>query len=170
MSPSGLGSPLSEAALHWTVMSPSPRHRATQGWRSRKLSCSRPRGGRLRAWSRGTCLASEKLSIYVELLFKYTTGNLMVKEGPLPLIGQSAVPVEPLTPFARRTDSRSPGNASYLPSFFTKLESTSAMVQSKKQEIFRKLNSSAGADSDVRKWLGMPVLWLHLGKFHSVLC
>ncbi|XP_023688841.2 nuclear receptor corepressor 1 isoform X1 [Paramormyrops kingsleyae] len=49
----------------------------------------------------------------------------------------------------QRMDSRSPGNAGYLPSFFTKLESTSAMVQSKKQEIFRKLNSSAGADSDV---------------------
>uniref|UniRef100_A0A8C9T7R4 Nuclear receptor corepressor 1 n=1 Tax=Scleropages formosus TaxID=113540 RepID=A0A8C9T7R4_SCLFO len=46
-------------------------------------------------------------------------------------------------------DSRSPGSMSYLPSFFTKLESTSAMVQSKKQEIFRKLNSSGGSDSDV---------------------
>ncbi|KAL4608779.1 nuclear receptor corepressor 1 [Arapaima gigas] len=49
----------------------------------------------------------------------------------------------------QRNDSRSPGSVSYLPSFFTKLESTSAMVQSKKQEIFRKLNSSGGSDSDV---------------------
>ncbi|XP_035290951.1 nuclear receptor corepressor 1-like, partial [Anguilla anguilla] len=53
-------------------------------------------------------------------------------------------------PFSRhRNDSRSPGSVSYQPSFFTRLENTSPMVKSKKQEIFRKLNSSGGGDSDV---------------------
>ncbi|XP_035290949.1 nuclear receptor corepressor 1-like [Anguilla anguilla] len=49
----------------------------------------------------------------------------------------------------QRNDSRSPGSVSYQPSFFTRLENTSPMVKSKKQEIFRKLNSSGGGDSDV---------------------
>ncbi|XP_071023653.1 nuclear receptor corepressor 1-like isoform X3 [Oncorhynchus clarkii lewisi] len=48
-----------------------------------------------------------------------------------------------------RGDSRSPGSVSYLPSFFTRLENTSPMVKSKKQEIIRKLNSSGVSDSDV---------------------
>uniref|UniRef100_A0A668A3P8 Nuclear receptor corepressor 1 n=1 Tax=Myripristis murdjan TaxID=586833 RepID=A0A668A3P8_9TELE len=44
-----------------------------------------------------------------------------------------------------RSDSRSPGSVSYLPSFFTKLERTSQMVKTKKQEIYRKFNSSGNA-------------------------
>ncbi|XP_042298442.1 nuclear receptor corepressor 1-like [Sceloporus undulatus] len=66
------------------------------------------------------------------------------KQDSLLLLSQRSEPSE-----QSRTDSRSPGSMSYLPSFFTKLESTSPMVKSKKQEIFRKLNSCGGGDSDM---------------------
>uniref|UniRef100_A0A670KLR8 Nuclear receptor corepressor 1 n=1 Tax=Podarcis muralis TaxID=64176 RepID=A0A670KLR8_PODMU len=65
------------------------------------------------------------------------------KQDSLILLSQRSEPSE------QRTDSRSPGSMSYLPSFFTKLESTSPMVMSKKQEIFRKLNSCGGGDNDM---------------------
>ncbi|XP_053130985.1 nuclear receptor corepressor 1 isoform X7 [Hemicordylus capensis] len=65
------------------------------------------------------------------------------KQDSLLLLSQRAEPSE------QRTDSRSPGSINYLPSFFTKLENTSPMVKSKKQEIFRKLNSCGGGDSDM---------------------
>lgn len=65
------------------------------------------------------------------------------KSDGLLLLSQRSEPSE------QRTDSRSPGSMGYLPSFFTKLESTSAMVKSKKQEIFRKLNACGGGDSEM---------------------
>ncbi|XP_063574467.1 nuclear receptor corepressor 1 isoform X10 [Pongo abelii] len=60
-------------------------------------------------------------------------------------------------PAEQRNDARSPGSISYLPSFFTKLENTSPMVKSKKQEIFRKLNSSGGGDSDMAAQPGTEI-------------
>ncbi|XP_063811920.1 nuclear receptor corepressor 1 isoform X4 [Pseudophryne corroboree] len=65
------------------------------------------------------------------------------KQDNMMLMSQRPEPAE------QRTDSRSPGNINYLPSFFTKLENTSPMVMFKKQEIFRKLISSGGGDSDM---------------------
>ncbi|KAM9320695.1 LOW QUALITY PROTEIN: nuclear receptor corepressor 1 [Gastrophryne carolinensis] len=71
------------------------------------------------------------------------TAPIMHGKPDMMLLSQRSEPAE------QRNDSRSPGNMNYLPSFFTKLENTNPMVMFKKQEIFRKLNSSGGGDSDM---------------------
>lgn len=63
--------------------------------------------------------------------------------GELPVAkGHNAQPADPGVSCSRRMGSKSPGNTSQPPAFFSKLtESNSAMVKSKKQEINKKLNT-----------------------------
>ena len=59
-----------------------------------------------------------------------------------------------------RMGSKSPGNTSQPPAFFSKLtESNSAMVKSKKQEINKKLNTHNGNEPEYSKGPTSPREW-----------